>query len=105
MFMNLAKSHSNIFLYGSSGVGKTTFAQDCLKYQALEANSTGLILPHIYVDCVEFYSEKLISNYVSLCLDNILKKYHRENVGEAKTLKRLFSFKPCRNFPQLVDYL
>jgi flagellar biosynthesis GTPase FlhF len=26
MFLNLANSHSNIFLYGSTGVGKTTFA-------------------------------------------------------------------------------
>ena len=92
--MNLAKSHSNIFLYGASGVGKTTFAQDILKYQSSEMS----ILPHIYVDCVEFYSEKLIANYVSLCLDNMLKKFYRDISGALKTPK-LFTFKTCKNFP------
>ena len=62
------------------------------------------ILPHIYVDCVEFFNEKLISNFVSLSLDNILKKYYRDN-GEVRPVRKYFQFKTCRSFPMLMDHL
>lgn len=87
MFLNLANSHSNIFLYGATGVGKTSFVQDCLKFKQSMTNER--ILPYIYVDCVEFFNEKLISNYISLCLDNILKKCYRDN-GEIKAIRKYY---------------
>ena len=52
--LTMIDSQANVQLYGSNGSGKTTFVQDCLRYQALET-------PMIYIDAVEFYSEKLIS--------------------------------------------
>jgi len=60
------------------------------------------MLPYIYIDCVEFYSEKLISCYISLCLDNILK---REAAKDPKHKKSLFKFATCKNFPMLLDHL
>jgi hypothetical protein len=45
------------------------------------------MLQAVYIDCVEFYSEKLMSNYISIALDNILK---REHAKEPKVKKNLF---------------
>jgi hypothetical protein len=67
--------------------------------------SSRRILPCIYIDCVEFYSEKLISNYISLCLDNLLKKEAgRDPSGKYK--KSAFKFGTvCKNIPMLLDHL
>lgn len=62
------------------------------------------MLPFIYVDCVEFHSEKLIATYVSLSLDNILRKLARDSGVDFK-LQRKLTFKACRNFPMLLDAL
>ena len=66
-----------MFIYGPSGCGKTTFTMDCLKYFT-ETQTGSRVLSPIYIDCVEFYSEKLISTYLSIYLDNIFKKIFRE---------------------------
>ena len=52
--LTLIESQANVVLYGSNGSGKTQFVKDCVMYQNLET-------PLIYIDCIEFYSEKLIS--------------------------------------------
>ena len=67
-----------------------------------EMLSSRRILPSINIDCVEFYSEKLISNYISLCLDISLK---REAAKDPKHKKSLFKFPTCKNFPMLLDHL
>lgn len=65
LFHTLIESRSNIFMHGSNGSGKTTFVQDCFKAKRFD-------LPHIYIDAIEFYSEKLISIYISQHLHGIL---------------------------------
>ena len=103
-----------MFLYGPSGCGKTTFAQDCMKVVVNNGTFSSPImteadllsgrrmLPCIYIDCVEFYSEKLISNYISICLDNLLK---REAARDPKHKKSIFKFPTCKSFPMLLDHL
>jgi|LauGreDrversion4_2_1035121.scaffolds.fasta_scaffold312660_2 hypothetical protein len=59
------------------------------------------MLQGIYVDCVEFYSEKLISNYVSIYLDNIIKKLD----SDGKLRKKLHIKTTCKNFATLLDVL
>jgi len=49
-----------------SGVGKTTFALDCLK-------SIRYTSPFIYIDTIEYFSEKLISIFISQQIHGILK--------------------------------
>lgn len=60
-FQEILRSRSNIFMHGSNGSGKTTFVQDCIK--GLEKPGTYSI--SVFVDCIEFYSEKLISIAIS----------------------------------------
>lgn len=96
---------SNVYLYGPTGCGKTTFVTDCLRALAANNQQTQLTLPPIFVDCVELYSEKLISNYVSLCLDNQIRKLLKDHAGDSKTLKRMLAVKTCKNFPGLLDML
>ena len=55
--MTLLESRSNIFVHGSNGGGKTTFVQDCM--QLVKEQHAGSFM--VYIDCVEFYSEKLIA--------------------------------------------
>ena len=65
------------------------------------------MLPSIYIDCVELNSEKLISAYISIYLDNILKKFIRDKQINKldKKLKKALSVKTCKNFPALLDML
>jgi len=44
-------------VHGSNGSGKTNFVQDAIKL-VNQNDPTKFI---VYIDCVEFYSEKLIS--------------------------------------------
>ena len=59
LFITLLDSRSNIFVHGTNGCGKTTFVHDCLKL----VQSVNVFV--VSVDCVEFYSEKLIAITVS----------------------------------------
>lgn len=61
-------------------------------------------MPHIYIDCVEFYSEKLIATYLTLCLSNIIKKICVDN-GLDRKLKKKFEVKICKSFTMLLDML
>lgn len=71
------------------------------------------MLSPIYVDCVEFYSEKLISTYASIFLDNIIQKLFREaaaggdkhTITEVKKVQKRLQVKTCKNFPMLLDVL
>lgn len=56
----LLQSRSNCYLYGQNGCGKTTFVTDVLSL---------VEMPYIYIDCVEFPSEKLIATQLSLSLN------------------------------------
>ena len=53
------ESRNNVFLYGTNGCGKTEFVHDCVS--RLKNQSTGML----HIDCVEFYSERLISIILS----------------------------------------
>lgn len=95
MFLTLVESRSNIFLHGPNGSGKTTFIHDCFK--VLRAS-----YPCIYIDTIEFYSEKLISISISQQLQAISLSQH-EILKLPKALKSKFSFKVCKNFSILLD--
>ena len=86
-----------MFVYGTNGCGKTTFAIDCL-------NSLHSTMPFVYVDCVEYYSEKLISLYISLFLTNMMQKRATE-IGVHKMIVKRLNIKPSKNFPMLMDNL
>lgn len=54
------QSKSNIYVYGQSGIGKTSFVIDAFN----SFSESDLRIHMIYVDCIEFYSEKLITIHV-----------------------------------------
>ena len=68
-------------MYGPNGCGKTTFTLDCLR-----ANFDQM--PIVYIDCVEYYSEKLISTYISIQLNAILPYLARKSGVEKKFKKK-----------------
>jgi Cdc6-like AAA superfamily ATPase len=57
----MLESRNNIFMFGANGTGKTTFVQDCIKSLQISHQNENQALFYVYIDCVEFYSEKLIS--------------------------------------------
>jgi Cdc6-like AAA superfamily ATPase len=60
LFKSLLGSKSNIFVHGANGTGKTTFVQDVIKTHTTVNREFS-----VYVDCVEFNSEKLIATCIS----------------------------------------
>jgi Cdc6-like AAA superfamily ATPase len=97
MFLTLIESRSNIFMHGPNGTGKTTFAQDC--FRAVRTK-----IPCIYVDTIEFYSEKLISIAVSQQLHGILQQ-HAQAIKLPKALRRKMVFKVCKSLSLLLEAL
>ena len=95
LFFTLISSRSNIFLHGSSGTGKTTFIRDCF---AAVPNQT----PMIYIDTIEYYSEKLISIAISQQLHSILQQ-SAINLKLAKAIKRKFVFTVYKTLSSLLD--
>jgi len=100
----LLESKSNIFVHGPNGSGKTSFVKDCIK----SGNNL-----HVYVDCVEFYSEKLISISVSQQLNSLIV-FHAKKLTQSKEnpqgclnkqQAKKFGFKICKNFFALLDGL
>ena len=63
LFSTLLHARANIFIYGSNGCGKTSFVRDTLTLTRGEA---------VHVDCVEFYSEKLIAIKASQQIYNMI---------------------------------
>jgi ABC-type Mn2+/Zn2+ transport system ATPase subunit len=62
----MVESRSNIYVHGPNGSGKSVFVQDMLGTLKQESLA-------IFIDCIEFYSEKLIAIYLSQELDIHLK--------------------------------
>jgi len=62
---SLIQSKSNIYMHGPNGSGKTSLVIDVLKSHVFDCGS-------IYIDSVEFYSERLISVTVSTQIQNIM---------------------------------
>lgn len=67
LFKSLLGSKSNIFVHGANGTGKTTFVQDVIKTHTTVNQEFS-----VYVDCVEFNSEKLIATCISQQLNGII---------------------------------
>lgn len=84
-------------MHGPNGSGKTTFISDCFK--AVRAT-----IPHIYIDTIEFYSEKLISISISQQLHGILIQ-QASSLKLPKQLKRKFVFKLCKSLSILLEAL
>ena len=84
-------------MHGSNGSGKTTFVQDCFKAKRFD-------LPHIYIDAIEFYSEKLISICISQHLHGILQTKAAE-LKLPRLLVRKLAFRVCKTFSALLDAL
>ena len=87
-------SRANILLYGSNGSGKTTFVRDCLSVFGLDS-------PLIYVDAIEYYSEKLICIIISHQIVSTLQKLAKD-LGLPKMQARKLAFKIQKNFPGLL---
>ena len=66
-FRALLASRSNIFVHGPNGSGKTSFVQDCIKVQS-SIDSTF----YVNVDCIEFYSERLLAICISQHLHTLI---------------------------------
>ena len=106
-FRALLSSRSNIFVHGANGTGKTSFVTDCIMtqrqgYQEIPQNMC------IEVDCIEFFSEKLIAVKISSQLRYEIKKigntlYQNKviNYGDMRS----FGFKNCTNIDQLYEAL
>ena len=92
-FITLIESHSNIYMHGSNGCGKTQFIHSCFEAKMFS-------IPKLYVDTTEFYSEKLIAINVSQKIETMMKSYVI-NYKLPKFFKRKFSFKVCKNFSAL----
>lgn len=60
LFKSLLASKSNIFVHGANGTGKTTFVQDVIGTHR-EINDEFVV----YIDCIEFSSEKLVASAIS----------------------------------------
>ena len=59
-FRALLASRSNIFVHGPNGAGKTTFVHDCASVES-RRDKTSIV----FVDCIEYYSERLIAICIS----------------------------------------
>ncbi|CAI2367820.1 unnamed protein product [Moneuplotes crassus] len=68
-FSTLLQSRVNIFLYGMNGIGKTKFAKKCLDVNNIQ---------YCYVDCFEYYNEKLICYTISSQL-GLMDKYIKDS--------------------------
>ena len=95
--LTLIQSHSNIFMHGCNGCGKTTFVQMCFNYKRRDA-------PCIYVDTTEFYSEKLIAISISCQLESTMQSFV-QTYRLPKLFKRKFTFKVCKSFAALQEAL
>ena len=84
-------------MHGQNGSGKTTFVQDCFKCRRFD-------IPHIYIDTIEFYSEKLISIQISQQLNGILQC--KSNLLKLdKKDKNKLNFRIFKNFSTLLEGL
>lgn len=104
LMRSLLNSKSNIYVHGANGSGKTTFTQDVIKtHNSINGNFL------VYVDCIEFNSEKLIAACISQQLNSVvqsaLKKLsHRYLFANENALLRL-SVRPSRNLDSLLEAL
>ena len=57
-------------MHGPNAVGKTSFITDVIKLYNLEHEGSGEEFFSVDVDCVEYYSEKLIAIVISHTLNN-----------------------------------
>ena len=87
-------------MHGSNGSGKTTFVHDCIK--SLERLGSHSI--SVFVDCIEFYSEKLISISISQQLNAHIASIIGKFKIDKKFAKRI-TFKLCQNFAGLLASL
>ena len=104
-FRALLSSRSNIYLHGPNGSGKTSFVLDCVKVQTT-ADSTFFV----NVDCVEFFSERLLAISISQHLNTLIYKAAKKISGRGKVMphsmrKNFANFKICKNIDQLHDNL
>ena len=76
--VNLFDARQNIFMHGPNAVGKTTFVHDVMRMYNFERKG---VFHEVYIDCVEYYSEKLISIVISKALDDAVRN----------TIARLFA--------------
>ena len=104
LLRSLLSSKTNIFVHGANGTGKTTFVQDVVKtHNFINGNFL------VYVDCIEFNSEKLIAACISQQLNSVvqsalIKLAQRHQFASEHELLKL-SIKPSRNLDSLLDSL
>ena len=96
LFSTLLHARGNIFVYGSNGCGKTSFVQDTLKLSQCRA---------VHVDCVEFYSEKLIAIQASQLIYSMIALHVKRHTltkdnpaGIPKAQAKKLVFKLARTF-------
>jgi len=72
-------------MHGSNGSGKTTFVHDAIK--SLKKPGLGTIA--VFIDCIEFYSEKLISISISQQLNGHIASLLSKLKMEKKYAKKI----------------
>lgn len=91
-------------MHGPNGSGKTNFVLDCVKVQS-QADNTFFV----NVDCIEFYSERLLAVCISQHLNTLISRAVKRISGKGKllppALRKRFSFRLCKNIDQLYENL
>lgn len=103
-FRALLSSRCNIFVHGPNGSGKTSFVRECVAAQ------TAIDHTHsVDVDCIEFYSERLLAICISQHLNTLLAKAAKRVRVKGKQLtqsqRKCFGFKICKTVDQLYENL
>lgn len=75
----LVSSRSNIFVHGTNGSGKTSFVLDCIKVQSTSDQTF-----FVNVDCIEYYSERLIAICISQHINILIKNAAKKLCGKKK---------------------
>ena len=104
-FRALLSSRCNVYVHGPNGAGKTSFVLDCIKVQST-IDSAFLV----NVDCIEFYSERLLAVCISQHLITLLTKAAKKISGKGNVLtnqqaRSFGNFRVCKTVDQLHDNL
>ena len=83
-FYNLFDARQNVFMHGPNAVGKSSFINDVIKMYNFDSHGSEFF--DVAVDCVEYYSEKLIAINISNSLNTRIRA-RAKKILDTKTHK------------------